>query len=225
MSIRNTLVGVLVAASLAACQTVPQGPVALQKTTLAAPLRVGVAMTEPKVDLYLPGAGCLLCLAAATIANQSLNSYAHGLKDDDLLALKSEMVDLLRKKGLDASAVAGPLDIGSFDRLSQGPGTSPRNFSKFAANYDRLVVIDVQAVGFRRDYSAYIPTSDGKATLEANAYMVNLKTNSLDWYDTVKIVKSADGAWDEAPSFPGLTNAFYQAIETGKDQIKKPFIE
>jgi hypothetical protein len=30
-------------------------------------------------------------------------------------------------------------------------------------------------------------------------------------------MKSAESTWDEAPTFPGLTNAYYQALELAKD--------
>ena len=31
--------------------------------------------------------------------------------------------------------------------------------------------------------------------------------------------------WDEAPNFPGLTNAYFQAIETAKNGLLKPFTD
>jgi hypothetical protein len=34
---------------------------------------------------------------------------------------------------------------------------------------------------------------------------------------------SAQGEWDEPPKFPGLTTAYYQAIELAKDKIKDQF--
>jgi hypothetical protein len=223
MSIRTTLLGVFVAASLAACKTVPQAPVALSHEKLGAQSgRVGVAMSEPKVDLYLPGAGCLLCMAAATMANGSLNAYSHTLKDDDLVQVKAEIVELLRKKGVDASVVDGPLAIGDLPSLSLGRDTSPRDFGSFSKRFDRLVVIDVRQLGFVRNYASYVPTSDPKATLQGAAYMVDLKTNALEWYAPLSVVKAAEGKWDEAPAFPGLTNAYYQVIEIGKDELKKP---
>jgi hypothetical protein len=55
--------------------------------------------------------------------------------------------------------------------------------------------------------------------------MVNLKTNAYEWFDTVQVSRSADGKWDEAPAFPGLTNAYFQAIEQAKDRFKAPFAQ
>jgi hypothetical protein len=39
----------------------------------------------------------------------------------------------------------------------------------------------------------------------------------------VELAKGSDGPWDESPSFPGLTNAYFQVLEMGKDAFLKPF--
>jgi len=35
--------------------------------------------------------------------------------------------------------------------------------------------------------------------------------------------EGADGAWDEPPNFPGLTNAYFQALELGMEDFLRPF--
>ena len=87
------------------------------------------------------------------------------------------------------------------------------------------VVINVQQIGFVRNYAAYIPTSDAKATVSAFAFMVDMKTNAYEWFDRLTVTRSADGAWDEGPTFPGLTNAYYQVVEQTKDRVKAPFAQ
>jgi hypothetical protein len=224
LNIRNLLAGVAVAASLAACQTAPQNPISLNKDTLGADKgRVAVAMRVAAPDLYLPGAGCLLCMAAATIANTSLNTYAKTLKVDEMTQFKAEIVEMLRKKGIDAVAIDAPLDFEKMPDLKLGPNMATKDFSSVAKGFDRLLVVNVQQIGFVRTYAAYIPTSDAKATIDGVAYMVNLKSNAYEWYDHVTVTRSADGKWDEAPAFPGLTNAYFQAIEQAKDRMKTPF--
>ena len=92
MNIRTLLASIAVAVSLAACQTTPQNPIALNKDTLGADRgRVAVAMRIAPPDLYLPGAGCLLCMAAATLANTSLNTYAKTLKVDEMAQAKDRL--------------------------------------------------------------------------------------------------------------------------------------
>ena len=226
MNIRNLLAGIAVAVSLAACQTAPQNPISLNKDTLGAGKgRVAVAMRVAAPDLYLPGAGCLLCMAAATIANTSLNTYAKTLKVDEMTQFKTEIVEMLRKKGIDAVAIDAPLEFEKMPDLKLGPDTATKDFSSVAKGFDRLLVVNVQQIGFVRTYAAYIPTSDAKATIDGVAYMVNLKSNAYEWYDHVTVTRSADGKWDEAPAFPGLTNAYFQAIEQAKDRMKTPFLQ
>lgn len=226
MNIRNLLAGIAVAVSLAACQTVPQNPITLTKETLAAQKgRVAVAIRLPKPDLYLPGAGCLLCMAAANIANSSLNAYSQTLKTDEMLQIKTEIVELMRNEGIDAVALDGQIDLDKLPDLKLGPNMATKDYTPAAKGFDHLVVINVQQIGFVRTYSAYIPTSDAKATVAGFAFMVNLKTNGYEWFDHVVITRSADGAWDEAPAFPGLTNAYFQAVEQAKDRMKAPFAQ
>ena len=121
-------------------------------------------------------------------------------------------------------APVGPLHR-SLTFSSKEPDFAAKDFSslKSQLNVDRLLVIDINALGALRTYSAYIPTSDPKAVLRGTGYIVNLSNNALDWYLPVNILKSAEQSWDEPPKFPGLTNAYFQAIEVGKDTFKQPF--
>ena len=226
MNIRNLLAGVAVAISLAACQTTPQNPISLSKESLAAQKgRVAVAIRTSTPDLYLPGANCLLCLGAATVANSSLNTYAKTLKTDELLQVKTELVELMRKKGIDAVALDGQIDLDKLPDLKLGTNMATKDYAGVAKGFDHLVVINVQQVGFVRTYAAYVPTSAAKATVSAFAFMVNMKTNAYEWFDHLTITRSADGEWDEGGNFPGLTNAYYQVIEQTKDRVKAPFAQ
>jgi len=210
------------------CATRPQPPLYLAEGSLGPQAgRVGIAMTPlPKVDTYLRGASCLLCMAAAGVANASLTSHAQTLSSEDLSKLKDQIAELLRKKGTDVMIVAEDLNVNDLpDYEAKAPNTANKDFSRLAQKYnvDKLLVISVTSLGFLRPYSAYIPTSPPKALLEGAGYMVNLKNNSYEWYERVTIIKSADGNWDEPPHFPGLTNAYFQSLELGKDAFLRTF--
>jgi len=128
--------------------------------------------------------------------------------------------------GVDAVAIDGQFDFAPLADVKLGPDFANKDFAaRYGKDYDHLVVINVLQLGFVRNYAAYIPTGDARATVEGFAYMVNLKTNAYEWYDHVQVTRAADGAWDEAPSFPGLTNAYFQAIEQAKDEVKAPFAQ
>lgn len=225
----SALAGAWLAAFLGGCaSTPPQQPIALAALK-AAPEggRIGVAMAPlPKVDTSMPGAGCLLCLAAAAMANGAVTSYSHTLPYEDLPKVKEEIAERLRKKGADVIVIAEELKVESLpDTGSRGPDISPKNFATVKAKYgiERLVFIEIGTLGFERTYSGYVPTSDQKAVLRGRGYMVNLNSNAYEWYLPINLVRSSEGPWDESPKFPGLTNAYFQVVELGRDAFLQPF--
>jgi hypothetical protein len=214
---------------LGGCASHPQMPIEMPQGTLSGNgSRIGVAMTPiPKIDTQLPGAGCLLCYAAAALANSSLTSYAHTLPADDLIKLKTEIVEIIRKQGGDAVAINEDIKLDALpDSSKKGDNIPKKDFSALRKKYnvDRLVVINVTGVGFVRTYSSYVPTSDPKGMIQGEGYLVNLESNTYDWYEPLNITKSADGAWDEPPKFPGLTNAYFQVVELGRDALMQAFL-
>jgi hypothetical protein len=226
---RALLSGLLMAGAvlLTGCATAPQAPVELSSQAIGKPGKIGVAMTKlPKVDTHLFGADCLLCLAVASAANSSLTTHANTLPYEDLPQVKHRLAELVRKKGGEAIVLPDALDLSALpNHEGKEPNSSRKNFSSLQAKHgiDRLLLIDVTTLGFARHYASYIPTSDPKATLRAVGYLVNLETNTYEWYREVHVTRSADKAWDEPPKFPGLTNAYFQAIEIGKDELTGPF--
>jgi hypothetical protein len=222
--------GLLLAAMaviVSGCATKPQQPVSLVQEAIGSKAgRVGVAMTKlPQLDTQVPGAGCLLCLATAKMATADLTTHAQTLPSDDVTSLKESIAQALRAKGTDALLIDEYIDLDALPSFSgSGENVANKDFTALGKKYNvnRLLVIQTKALGFIRTYSAYFPTSDPKAYFNADGYLVDLKTNSYDWFLPVVITKSTDGKWDEPPTFPGLTNAYFQAVELGKDALLKP---
>lgn len=227
MNFRFGLVLVTIAVIVSGCASKPQQPISLAQDAIGSKSgRVGVAMAKlPKLDTQTPGAGCLLCIAAATMANSALTTHAQTLPYDDVTAMKESVAKLMRSKGADVVVIDENLDIEALPTFSGGgENVAKKDFTALGKkhNITRLLVIDMKALGFIRTYSAYFPTSDPKGYFNGEGYLVDLKTNAYDWYLPVVITKSADGKWDEPPTFPGLTNAYFQAVEMGKDALLKP---
>lgn len=217
-----------VTALLTGCAGQPQRAIAFTAPVVGAqPQKIGIAMTAlPKVDTSLPGAGCLLCLAAASIANSTLTSYAHTLPQEDLPKLKNAIADLLRQKGVNVVVIDEAINVGKLPTAAtKGPDMAKKDFSALGKKYgiDHLIVIDIWQLGFERPYASYVPVSDPKGAVSGLGYEVNLTNNVYEWYAPVNIRISAEGSWDEPPRFPGLTNAYFQALETSKDSFLKPF--
>lgn len=210
------------------CASTPQQPVQLSQDALSAKSsRIGVAMkTLPKVDTYFPGANCLMCLGAASIANSALTKHTQTLPYEDLPKLKDEVATLLGRKGIEVTVIPETIDIDSLSSHdTKAPNIARKDFSPFKQKYkvDKLVVIDIDILGMERTYSSYFPTNAPTAVLKGTGYLVNLSNNAYEWYMPISITRGADGNWDEPPKFPGLTNAYFTVLEEGKDSFLKPF--
>src|SRR4029079_13742290 len=107
------------------------------------------------------------------------------------------------------------------DRPNPEAGFARKDFSalRASAGIDRLLVIHVAALGAWRNYSAYIPNGPPVAVFKAQAYIIDLVTHKYDWYQEFALSQAAEGPWAEPPKFPGLTNAYFQVLERGKDSI------
>ncbi|MEW6563507.1 MAG: hypothetical protein AB1400_09815 [Pseudomonadota bacterium] len=219
----------VIAVLISGCASNPQQSVALSKE-VASPQagRIGVVMTAlPKLDTYFPGADCLLCYATASAMNSKLTAHTKTLTYEGLPNLKEEVASLLRNKGADVVVINESINVSGLKSASQkGENVAPKDFTSLQQKYgvDRLLVIDISKLGFIRNYSAYIPVGAPSAQLRGLGYMVNLRSNKYEWYEEVWVLQGAEGNWDEPPKFPGLTNAYFQALEMGRNRLLKPFV-
>lgn len=225
MMLRAVLVFVT-AALLSACAGTPQLPVGVSPSAFKTPGNsYGVVMTAiPPTDTMFPGANCLLCIAAASMANNKLTDHAKTLTPAELAKLNVDVAAVLRKKGASVTMLDA-FDIKTLpDAAKPAPNFAAKDFSSLKAKYkiDKLLMIAISSNGFSRPYSAYFPAGDPKASITGVAYIVDLTTNAYEWYQPLAVQKASDGVWDEPPTFPGLTNAYYQAIELTRDQLVKP---
>jgi hypothetical protein len=216
----------LLAALLGGCATAPQQALPLAASSLSADAgRVGVAMTAlPKADTSFPGAACLLCLAVASGMHSAMTDHVRTLPSDDLAELKKQVAAAFAKKGATPVVIDAALQIDALDKFGgDQPNMARRDFRPLREkhNIERLVVVNVAALGVWRDFASYVPTSDPKAIVRGEAYLVNLRTNALEWYVPISVAKSAV-TWDQPPKFPDLTNAYFQALELSKDSVLKP---
>lgn len=222
--VRIALITVAVIGS--GCATTGQQPINLGPEAITAQSgRVGVMMTAlPTVGTYLPGAECPRCILTASGANATLTAHAKTLSYEDLLKLKDDVADFIRRKvGTDAVVVIP--DTLSFEALPKfavaGRNLAESDFSPLRQKYqiEKLIVIQISQLGMRRTYSSYFATSDPKAVLSGRVFLVNLGSNLYEWYRPLEVIKAADGRWDEPPKFPGLTRAFSQVVAMGRDTV------
>lgn len=231
MSSRLLAAALALSTFLAGCAGPVQVPVNLAADYFSAAKtkagKVGVVMSDlPKPDTQFPGAFCLLCLAVANGAHSALSKEVQSFSTAELQPLTAELVALLKKRGLDAVLISEPLKVADLPDLgaSDPVNKARKNYSSLKAKHgiDRLLVVHVTALGVWRSYSAYVPTDPPRAVLNGTVSMIDLSSHALEWYLPLAVSRAADRVWDEPPKFPGLTNAYYQVLETSMDMVKKP---
>ena len=212
------------ALGLAACAAAPQLPVAMKATAIEPDAgRIGIMATKvPEPDSAFPGASCLLCLAAANLNHTTLKGHIATLSSDDLKRISPDLQAELQRLGADVVVIDQAFDASQWpDNATKEPGFSPKDLRAAAARYDigRLLVVELNAVGIHRSYSAYVPVAPPAAVVYGMSFLVDLRNNAYDWYYPIRFQQQAEGEWDEPPSFPGLTNAYYGAIERTRDEL------
>ena len=156
--------------------------------------------------------------------NSSLTTHAQALPTDDLAALQPELASLVKKKGAEPVVINEPLDVTTLPNFgTSGPNIARKDFTSLRVKYgvEKLLFVQVSSVGYVRTYASYFPTSEPKARISSISSLIDLRSNTYDWFLPVTALKAADGTWDEAPKYPGLTNAYFQAIESHRDQVTK----
>jgi hypothetical protein len=226
--VRFRLIALSILVVLTGCVATPQQPVSMESGFLNDSNKtVGVVMTKlPNPDVYLPGADCLLCMAAAEAMNSSLSKHVETLTPDDFKLVRSNLIQRMQEKGVNVVAIEETIDVERLPKhKSEIPNSARRDYSSYQSKYEitHLLVVDIDQMGLYRSYASYIPTSDPKAVLVGQSYLISLKDNTYKWYKPISIYKSAAGEWDESPAYPALTNAYYQVIETGREMVLSEF--
>lgn len=213
---------------LGGCASTPQSPVTMNGDFWTAKdQRVAVVVPEvPKPSVALPGADCLLCIAAASAMNSSLIDHFESLSTEDLANIKNELATELNNHGVRTKIIDAFEDLEDLPKFkSDLANAAARDFSVFKSKFNatHVLVVKVTQVGAIRPYASYVPTSSPSATIQGAAYLVDVTTNTYDWYLPIAINRNSDGEWDEPPAFPGLTNAYYQVLAIAREQILAPF--
>jgi hypothetical protein len=66
-------------------------------------------------------------------------------------------MELMRKKGIDAVAIAGQFDIGKLPDMSLGVNFANKDYSPAANGFDHIVVINVRQLGVARNHAPTFP--------------------------------------------------------------------
>ena len=158
--------------------------------------------------------------------NTSLTSHIQTLSVNDLENLDTELAKLLSNHSADVRLIKSTIDIEKLENFE----TEALNFSdkdhrplRATLGIDKLAYINIYTAGSTRQYNAYVPIGPPTGSLYGRVYLIDLKTNKYDLYDELSFKINVHGEWDEPPAFPGVTNAFYQAIESARNNVLSSF--
>ena len=209
---------------LVGCATIPpQEPVVFSKNLATADNTIAISIAEvPEVQISYPGADCLLCLGVAAMANSGLSGEVKNLNSDDLLPLGEQLVAKLKESGHPVKVLDKALSLRKlkkYDAVEPNQARKDYRPLKDELQASHLLVLELDYVGVKRDYASYVPTSEPYAIVAGLAYLINLTTNIYDWYLPIVQRHSPGQDWKQPPSYPGVINSYYQAVETTKDEI------
>lgn len=219
---------ITLAVFLFGCGGTPQAPVLLNKQSFFAkenPARVGVIFETEQPTTHIYGASCLLCYGVASAANSSLSTHLEGIPLDDINAIKGFTTSYLEGQGKEVKVIELKKKLKKLPSFKKSPGFPDKDFRKLkdVHGIDHLIVIHLPEHGAYRSYNAYIATSDPLGAVLGKVFTIDLNTNQYLQYAEINQKVAVNGAWDEPPSFPGVTTAYYEAIEKTKETIKTLF--
>lgn len=219
----------MIIVAITGCAGTPQKPIALSQHFYSSNDNkvIGIYMDElPKADTHIVGAACLLCYGIASLANSSLTSHIQTLSTTDMIGIDKTIAKLVSERGVTTNIINNAINLEELKKFS----SKEKDFAKqdyrplrASLGVYKLIVVDVAKIGAYRPYSGYIPTGDPAGVVTGKTYTIDLATNKYELYEDIDIKVNSQGEWDEPPSFPGISNAYYQAIEMAKEKISSLF--
>lgn len=181
----------------------------------------------PAANTYFPGASCLLCMAAAEVANSGITEQVQTFSSEKDLQPVSEYIETrLNEEGVSPVIIKQPINWKTLKSFSSNDKTkeyATKDFRSFKTRYniDKLVILDINTAGVIRSYSSYVPTSAPMGYLYGYIGIIDLSDNSFRMYKSFNIKTMVEGEWDEPDNYPGLTNAYYQSYDILTNNVKE----
>lgn len=224
------LLGLLALQWLVGCASMTSKPVALDQSYYESEEQVSVYVEPlPEASMSYPGASCLLCLGAAAAANDELASRVSEFSTDELETIGSDVISFFEDKDFTVQEMGEDFKIDRkalprFRKRSQaenGAVYTRRDYRSLREDVetDELLLLRFKKVGVERTYNGYIPTGQPQAVVQGQISLVDLETNELILNQPLQINAKVDGEWDEPPNFPGITTAYYEALEKVRDKV------
>lgn len=193
-----------------------------------------VIVKPPVASTHQQGSQGLLDVAISSGASSSLNDHLKTLSFAEFDGIGNDLQARLKARGLNVVGVYTEYQLPALQpmptRTSQaasGPKKvyAQQDYRPLAATLkaDRVLLITPTAIGTVRSYYGFIPLGAPQGTFITDDEIVDLKTDELLWFHTSMSNTAIATPWDEAPDFPNLTDAVYQAMNADRADILQQF--
>ncbi|BBM01349.1 hypothetical protein GL2_14230 [Microbulbifer sp. GL-2] len=188
---------------------------------------VGLILEVPVVPtLSFEGNIGLLDYAIISAATAPISKHLETLDTQEFVAISEDLSHSLEVEGFNLVRLENSekkLKLSKFKDPDTKDTTyfAKKDYRGYAEEHqiDYLLKLTANRVGLARPYYGFIPTDSPRAVFNITGEMIDLSSNQLLWYSNIIQTAYAAGEWDEAPSYPGLTNTYYIVMNNAKQNI------
>jgi hypothetical protein len=176
--------------------------------------KISIITTIPaRSKLHTEGSQGLLDYAIASIATRGMNNYLRSLDLSWYRNVPLKFASQLKQHNFNAHAYMQQINPSSQNYADVG-----RQMGS-----DTLLVIQLEAIGTKRDYYGFIPAGAPQAYCVLTGELISVKTKQVVWRHRAAIAEPVQGSWDQPPHYPNLSFALKHAIETAEQELLDSF--
>jgi hypothetical protein len=178
----------------------------------------------PEPNTHKIGAQGLLDIAINNSNAAELTAHLKTLDITEFLAIKNQLGEKVSQNGAEPILLASDYSLPKLPEFEKEGNYTKVDYQslKETLGADQLILINVSRVGTIRSYYGFIPTTAPQGVFTGTAQLIDLSSNQIYWHHPVNVQKPAAQEWNEAPTYPGLTNAMYQALDQGRVLLLEP---
>ena len=170
---------------------------------------VVVSKVAPKADLYRVGAQGLLDIAINHAVTSTLAGRMQSLDVPNGDELRDQVAQVLISKGYKVSVESTPIDLKTLPKFD---GTQTHRTSGDwrawgeARHADYVLLVSLADFGAARSYYGFIPTSKPYPVGDMVVEMIDPKTNTEVWMDSITSGADQVEDWDKPPRYEALSD-------------------
>jgi hypothetical protein len=207
-----------------------RGPIALDQNfwnERHVPVAVAIAKI-PTPAAYKVGQQGLLDVMINNSLAGSMEASLTKADTSRALKIPENFAAQLQARGFNATMLKDAVDIEKLEKFKEDANPNAYTLQDFrkidAQGAERMLLVQVNAVGTTRAYYGFIPLGAPQAIFTVKGMLIDLKTNKLLWDSTTSSVQPIQEPWDQSPDFPNVISAINANLEKGARDFEASFL-